>query len=43
MHLNSIFVLVGTTLLLIAVALVAFRIPACRPGWVGAMSVLRAE
>ena len=43
MHLNSPLVLVGTTLLLIAVALVACWIPARRAGKVDAMSVLRAE
>lgn len=43
MRMSSLPVLVGTTLLLIAIALVASWIPARRAGKVDAMSLLRAE
>ena len=43
LHLDSPLVLVGTTLLLVAVALVACWIPARRAGKIDAMQVLRAE
>jgi len=43
MHMNGTAVLAGTTLLLVAVALVACWLPARRAGQLDAMSVLRAE
>ena len=43
MHMNSALVLAATTLLLVAVALVACWLPARRAGQVDAMAVLRAE